>query len=82
MLDIKKLAVYAALVSNSSCQNDYLTIDESVRYSDGKSGMALSISSYAIDYLKVLYLPHLYDKIDKFTLPERQFNYHGIKGTI
>jgi hypothetical protein len=59
-----------------------LKIDESVRYSDGKSGMALSVSSYAIDYLKVLYLPHLYEKIDKCKLPEKQFSYHGIQGTI
>lgn len=83
MLDIKKLAVYAALVSNTSCsKNNYLKIDDSVRFSDGQAGMALSISSYAVDYLKVLYLPHLYEKVNNFTLPDKKFDIHGIDGTI
>ena len=63
-----KLAI-AALIS-SSVSSQYVKIAEEVKYSDGTEGIALSFSDYAVDYLKVLYLPYIYDKVHEFDLPE------------
>lgn len=83
MLNIKNLAVIAALLNDSrASENNYLTIDESVRFSDGVAGMAFTVSSFAADYLKTLYLPHLYDKIHTFSLPVEEFDVDHFKGTI
>lgn len=83
MLNIKNLAVIAALLKDTrASDNNYLTIDDSVRYSDGVAGMSFTVSSFAADYLKVHYLPHLYDKIHTFSLPEEEFKVDHIKGKI
>ena len=53
-----------------------------MRYSDGQAGIAVTVSDLAIDYLKVIYLPYLYDKIQNFDLPENHFSFGPIDGTI
>ena len=53
-----------------------------MRYSEGNEGIAISISNYAVDYLKVQYLPYLYSKVEKFDLPEFKFKHGLMSGTF
>ena len=73
-------AIAALLSSTASCQ--FVNIAEEIKYSDGTEGLALSFSNYAVDYLKVLYLPHLYEKVHEFDIPEFDFNIGPIKGVV
>jgi hypothetical protein len=75
-----KSAIVALLSSSVSSQ--FVKIAEEVKYSDGTEGIALSVSDYAVDYLKVLYLPHIYDKVNEFDLPEFDFKHGLITGTV
>ena len=75
-----KSAIFAVLSSSSSSQ--FVKIAEEVKYSDGTEGIALSVSNYAVDYLKVLYLPHIYEKVNEFDLPEFDFKHGLITGTV
>jgi len=42
----------------------------------------LSISNFAVDYLKVAYLPYIYNKVDKFELPLYHFKNKLFSGTF
>jgi hypothetical protein len=76
----KNTAIAALLSSTVSSQ--YVNLSEEIKYSDGTEGVALSFSEYAVDYLKVLYLPHLYDKVHEFDIPEFDFKHGLITGTV
>ena len=71
----------AALLS-STVSSSYLNIADKVKYNNENEGIAISLSEYAVDYLKVLYLPHLYEKVHEFDLPEFDFKHGLITGTI
>lgn len=71
----------AALFS-STVSSSYLKIADEIKFNTADEGIAISLSEYAVDYLKVLYLPHLYEKVHEFDLPEFDFKHGLITGTV
>ena len=72
----------AALLSSTVSTSSYLKIADEVKYNDASEGIALSVSEYAVDYLKVLYLPHLYEKVHEFDIAEFDFKHGLISGSV
>jgi hypothetical protein len=57
----------------------YKPIAEEVRFTGGDAGVAFSVSSTALDYLKQQLLPYLYDKISNLHIDDKSFSELGIK---
>ena len=49
-------------------------IDESVRNTNGGTGIAATVSADGINYMKVQYLPWLYDKIANINLGDHSIS--------